>query len=182
MRLRAILYRAHDPRWAWVPLSGDGAARHGGRFNRAGQAALYLSFSLSTAVREVNPLGRRMQPLTLCAYEVDVAPVFDALDSAERAAQSVTSTELDAPNWRDEMFSGRVSVSQVLADRLIDAGFVGMQYTSYAVGAGKDDLNLVLWQWGDNLPSRVRLIDEERRLAGRQAIQMRNRDEIHRHH
>ena len=42
--------------------------------------ALYTSLSPLTAIREAQPLGRRMQPLTLCAYEVDVEPVFDSLD------------------------------------------------------------------------------------------------------
>ena len=33
-----------------------------------------------------------------------------------------------------------------------------------------DDRNLVLWQWDDRLPSRVRLVDDEGRLAsGRSA-------------
>jgi hypothetical protein len=36
---------------------------------------------------------------------------------------------------------------------------------SFAPGATKDDLNLVLWQWGDSLPSRLTLIDDENRLS-----------------
>jgi hypothetical protein len=36
---------------------------------------------------------------------------------------------------------------------------------SFALGATKDDLNLVLWQWGDSLPSRLTLIDNENRLS-----------------
>ena len=31
--------------------------------------------------------------------------------------------------------------------------------------AESDDQNLVLWQWKDMLPSRVRLVDDEGRLA-----------------
>ena len=36
MRSRGVVYRAHNPQWSWTPLSGEGARRHGGRFNRRG--------------------------------------------------------------------------------------------------------------------------------------------------
>lgn len=44
----STLFRMLSPRWAFQPLSGAGAARQGGRFNRPGQQALYLSFSTQT--------------------------------------------------------------------------------------------------------------------------------------
>ena len=62
------------------------------------------------------------------------------------------------------MLAGRVPASQQLADRLIAAGFAGMRVRSFAAGTGPDDLNLVLWRWGDDRPARVALIDDERRL------------------
>ena len=37
------LFRAHTPQWASRPTSGAGAAAKGGRFNREGIEALYLS-------------------------------------------------------------------------------------------------------------------------------------------
>lgn len=164
MRVQGVVYRAHDPRWAWSPLSGEGARRFGGRFNKAGIPTLYTSFSLSGAIREVNPMGRRMQPLVLCAYEVDVAPVFDALDRAEKESLGIVDGDLDCPEWRLEALSGRTPASHALADRLLSAGFAGMRARSYAEGAGVGDTNLVLWRWGDALPHRVALIDDERRL------------------
>lgn len=63
------------------------------------------------------------------------------------------------------MFAGSVAASQALAERLIEAGYVGMLVRSFARGADPDTLNLVLWTWGDKLPSRVVLIDDERRLS-----------------
>ena len=126
---------------------------------------MYMSFSLATAVRAVSPIGRRMQPLVLCAYEVDADPIFDALDRTERAAQSVRQAELDCPTWRSDMFSRRTPASHALADRLMAAGFAGMRFRSYAVGAREQDINLVLWRWGGELPSRVVLIDEDNRLG-----------------
>ena len=40
MNFQGLAYRAHDPRWSFKPLSGDGAAVQGGRFNPKGSAAL----------------------------------------------------------------------------------------------------------------------------------------------
>ena len=39
---RITAYRVHTPKWASMPLSGAGAATHGGRVNRPGVEALYL--------------------------------------------------------------------------------------------------------------------------------------------
>ena len=83
MRFRGLVYRAHNPQWSWSPLSGEGARRYGGRFNRPGIPALYASLAPLTAIREALPLGRTLQPVTLCAYEVDAEPVFDALDQEQ---------------------------------------------------------------------------------------------------
>lgn len=167
MRFRGTVYRAHNPQWSWTPLSGEGASRHGGRFNRRGVAALYTSLAPLTAIREAQPLGRPMQPLTLCAYEVDAAPVFDALDPARRREVGVAEGDLSCPTWEADMLAGGVPASQALADRLIAAGYVGMRVRSFAAGAGAEDLNLVLRRWGDDRPVRVVLVDDEGRLAGR---------------
>jgi RES domain-containing protein len=164
MRYTATVYRAHNPEWAWSPISGEGARRHGGRFNRPGVPALYTSLSPLTALLEASPLGRPMQPITLCAYAVDAGPVFDARDPAVCAAHDVRIAEFDCPNWNREMLEGKVPASQRLAERLQANGFVAMLVRSFARGAGDRDDNLVFWQWGDNLPSRVRVIDDESRL------------------
>ncbi len=54
MHFTGLLYRAHNPVWSREPLSGEGAARFGGRFNRIGRIALYTSLAPETALREVN--------------------------------------------------------------------------------------------------------------------------------
>ncbi|WP_276840666.1 RES domain-containing protein [Herbaspirillum huttiense] len=41
--LETVAYRVHVPRWSFDPVSGAGAARFGGRLNRPGVPALYLS-------------------------------------------------------------------------------------------------------------------------------------------
>ena len=46
------LIRAHTPQWASRSTRGAGAATRGGRFNREGIEALYLSLEVVTALRE----------------------------------------------------------------------------------------------------------------------------------
>lgn len=167
MRVRGLVYRAHNPQWSWTPLSGEGARRHGGRFNRRGTPALYTSLAPLTAIREAEPLGRPMQPLTLCAYEVDAEPVFDATDERECRLQGVEEIDIACPFWEAEMLEGALPPSQALADRLVAAGYAGMQVRSFAAGAGAGDVNLVMWKWGNDRPARVVLIDDEGRLGAR---------------
>ena len=117
-----------------------------------------------TAVREASPLGRPLQPILLCAYEVDAEPIFDSLNEEERVTLGVTDADLHCPTWRTEMYRGALPPSQALADRLIAAGYAGIQVRSFAAGAGSDDVNLVFWRWGDRLPCRVAVIDDQGRL------------------
>ncbi len=165
MRFQGVVYRAHNPQWAWDPLSGEGARRYGGRFNRRNLSALYTSLLPLTAIREAQPLGRPMQPLTLCAYEADAEPIFDALDESRRAEYAVSDSDLFCPNWERDMLDGKIPFSQALADRLIAAGFAGMRIQSFAREAEPEDINLVLWRWGAKRPSRIVLIDDEDRLT-----------------
>ena len=168
MRFQGLVYRAHNPEWSWAPLSGEGARRHGGRFNRRGVPALYTSLSPLTAIREAQPLGRPMQPLTLCAYEVDIEPIFDTEEEEPRRAFGVSDSDLTCPAWETEMLAGKIPASQAVADRLIAEGYAGIRVRSFAAGTGADDLNLVLWRWGPERPNRIALIDDEGRLTARQ--------------
>jgi RES domain-containing protein len=71
LRFERTCYRAHDPRWTFKPLSGDGAAIRGARFNPKGMPALYLGLSVMTAVKEANQgFAQKISPCVLCAYEV----------------------------------------------------------------------------------------------------------------
>lgn len=71
-------YRAHDPRWSFRPVSGDGAAIRGARFNRKGVPALYLAPTLVTSVKEINQgFARKIEPCVLCSYDVDCEDIVD---------------------------------------------------------------------------------------------------------
>ena len=57
MRFRGIVYRAHDPRWSWPPVSGEGSRIYGGRFNRiaAGYVGMRVpSFAPGAGADDVN--------------------------------------------------------------------------------------------------------------------------------
>lgn len=81
---QCTLYRAFTPRWAAEPLSGAGAARSGGRFNRFGQPALYLSLHLDTAAAEYAQAAPFLPPFTLVSYRADLPALADVrlLDAA----------------------------------------------------------------------------------------------------
>jgi RES domain-containing protein len=55
--------------------------------------------------------------------------------------------------------------TQTFARNLITRGFHGLLVRSFAPGTDVDNLNLVLWKWGNAAPSRLVLIDDEGRLS-----------------
>ena len=164
MRFQGMLYRALNPVYARQPLSGQGAALHGGRFNPKGMPALYTALSVLTALREANQVGH-LQPTVLVSYEADIGPVFDSRDATALAALDMDDAALAATTWRDEMRAKGAARSQSFARRLVTEGWNGLIVRSFASGATADDLNLVLWNWGDALPCRLSLIDDENRLG-----------------
>ena len=98
VRFKGLAYRGHDPSWAHAPLSGEGAAAQGGRFNPKGVAALYLSLAVETVFKEVSAgFGHRFDPLTICAYDVECEALVDLTTEDARAAAGVTYEQLAAP-------------------------------------------------------------------------------------
>jgi RES domain-containing protein len=164
IRYEGKLYRALNPIYAREPLSGRGAALYGGRFNPKGVPTLYTSLSVITALREANQVGS-LQPTTLVSYEADIERVFDCRDENALEAQGMDAATLATSTWRDEVKACGQARTQGFARRLIAAGYQGLLVKSFAPGATGDDLNLVLWKWGDTAPSRLVLIDDEERLS-----------------
>ena len=164
MAYRGPLFRALNPVYARSPLSGEGAALHGGRFNLKGTPALYASLSVMTALREANRAGS-LQPTTLVSYTAEIERVFDTRDDAALAAHGIDAAVLADPTWRDQMRTAGEATTQAFAHRLVEAGFDAMLVRSFAPGAAPDDVNLVLWRWSDKAPARLVLIDDENRLS-----------------
>lgn len=161
-RYRGLLYRALNPVYAREPLSGRGAALFGGRFNRKGRETLYTSVSPETALREANQVGT-LQPTTLVAYQADVSPVFDTRDREGLGAYGLDADDLAASDWRTRMLVSEPVPTQEFAERLIADGYAGLLVRSYARGADRDALNLVLWRWNVD-GARLTLIDDDGRL------------------
>ncbi len=164
MRYEGKLYRALNPIYARQPLSGRGPELYGGRFNAKGMPALYTSLSVLTALREANQVGS-LQPTTLVSYEADIESVFDARDETALHKLDMDAAALAAASWRDEMKTKGEARTQAFARRLLSDGYQGLMIRSFAPAARAEDLNLVLWRWGDKAPCRLTLIDDEGRLS-----------------
>ena len=75
--VRGTYFRFLTHRWSHRPLSGDGAAVGGGRYNRPERPALYMSEDVATAWDEYSQAGALMRPGTLVAYGVEAAAIVD---------------------------------------------------------------------------------------------------------
>lgn len=164
MKLTQTVYRAHNPRWAWEPDFGNGAAAMGGRFNAVGMPALYTSLRFETAWLEAQQAFTfKPQPLTLCAYEADCEDVLDLTDRGALAAHKVDPSDLAAP-WEDMVLRGVTPPSWTLAKRLLRAGVSAIVVPSFAARATTADVNVVFWDWSHDPPHQVRVIDDDQRL------------------
>ena len=158
------VYRGHTPRWSYTPESGEGAKRHGGRFNRPGVSCLYTSASPETAWLEAQQaFAFKAQLLTLCAYEVDCTEVLDLCDNSVRKSVGVQLKDM-ACAWEDLVSLGQEPPSWRIADQLIALGTAAIVTPSFASHASASDTNVVFWKWSRRKPHRLRVIDEHSRL------------------
>lgn len=163
-RFTGVVFRAHNPRWAFAPTSGEGAARQGGRFNPPGAPALYTALTPKTAWTEAQQgFPFKAQPMTLVAYRVDCAQVIDLHDAQVLAGLGITAETLACP-WEDLASRGGVPPTWQLAERLIRDGCTGVLVPSFAPGTDTSDQNLVLWHWSSGPPCRIQVIDDFDRL------------------
>lgn len=164
MRFVGTCYRGHDPKWAFSPLSGDGAASQGGRFNEAGAPALYLALTTAGIFVEMSHgFAHRFDPLTVCTYEVNCNDIVDLRTKKTRRTAGIALSDL-ACGWKDDLTNGRNPTSWSVARRLINNGAAGILVPSFAVGARRGMSNLVLWRWGPNPPHQVHVFDPSGRL------------------
>jgi RES domain-containing protein len=164
VRFQGTCCRAHDPRWSFKPLSGDGAAIHGARFNPKGMPALYLALAVMTAIKEANQgFAHKIEPCVLCSYEVARDDIAD-LRTAEGGAEHRVRFEDMACPWFGFLAQGKEPPSWDIARRLYGEGKAGILVPSFAPGANAEDHNLVLWRWSNRPPHRVRVYDPSGRL------------------
>jgi RES domain-containing protein len=164
VRFVGQVFRAHHPRWAFLPTSGQGAALHGGRFNPQGMPALYTSLHLETAWLEAQQaFPFKAQPMTLVAYAVDCEPLANLADASTLSTLGIAPGEL-ACAWEAMADRGADPPSWSIARRLFNDGYAGILVQSFAHGASVTDVNAVFWRWSDSPPHQVRVIDDHSRL------------------
>ncbi|MDT0576397.1 RES family NAD+ phosphorylase [Croceicoccus sp. F390] len=151
---RTSCFRAHTPEWASTPTSGAGAAIAGGRWNRSGQEALYLSFDPLTAVKESNQQVQDFIPITLVRYQVSGGKIGDYRDESFRARFGLRDDLVETAWWGPD-FEHTPAPSQKAAADLIEKGFDGLIYPS-SQAAG---INLVLWRWNEQGGTTVAVED-----------------------
>lgn len=163
MKYAGAAYRAIHPRWSFSPLSGDGAAIHGGRFNPKGVPALYLGTSVEVAFLEATQgFAYKFSPLTICSFEVDCEDIVDLRTAAGRKTAEIDETEM-ACAWFSAIAAGQRPASWAIYDRLKTSA-AGILVPSYAPGVSAAMSNLVLWDWAPTGPHAVVVHDPDGRL------------------
>ncbi|WP_229205839.1 RES family NAD+ phosphorylase [Duganella sp. Leaf126] len=133
-------FRVHDPKWAFAPTSGAGAARHGGRANRPGINALYLSLELETALAEYRQLDALIAPAMIVSYQLKADPVVDFRGGYAEGWDPIWQDF--GCDWRRMVFNDRIEPpSWVIGDLAVAAGAKGILFDS-VIAAGS---NLVLY-------------------------------------
>lgn len=137
-----IFYRFHSPQWASLPISGAGAARHGGRFNRIGSEALYLSADVPTALAEYMQEASIPQPGTLVAYQLDIDGIIDFSAGFAVGRWPAGFAEF-ACDWKDIAHVQHLTPpSWEIGDLLVGEGHCGLLFPSTRRLGG---VNLVLF-------------------------------------
>ncbi|KQS83539.1 MULTISPECIES: RES family NAD+ phosphorylase [unclassified Rhizobium] len=153
------LWRAFVPKWAFAPLSGEGASRFGGRWNPVGSPTIYAARELSTAWAEYNQ-GFVQHPALIAQLELKGAALADLTD-ADVLADLGCVAEIHQCEWRMQLDKGEVPETHHLRLRLIELGFDGVVYPSFMSPGGSC---VALWRWNAPGTPRLDVVDPDGRL------------------
>ena len=138
--LNSAAYRVHQPKWSFAPTSGAGSGTCGGRANRPGVNALYLSLDLATALAEYRQLDTLLAPGLTVSYNVSIDAIVDF-----RSGFAIDWDPLCQDfycDWRSMHFNqGIEPPSWVIGDHVLAAGAKGILFNS----AISDGANLVIY-------------------------------------
>ncbi len=150
-----LCWRILAPKWAFDPSSGAGAARFGGRWNRQGVPALYLSEEIQTAFEEYQQ-DLLVRPGTFCAYRLNLSGVVDLCDPQVQSSAQVSPSVIFCAWKQILLVQKQIPPTWDAADRLIQLGFAGLRVPSAQRQGG---VNLVVWQWNDIATRTVEVLD-----------------------
>jgi RES domain-containing protein len=132
----AIFHRYLTPKWAFLPTSGAGAAIDGGRFNRPGVEALYLSLAPQTALEEYRQGASITPPATLAAYKMTLSEIADLSQGFDPDGWDSAWKEWDCVWRRIARIDRKIPPSWKLADQVITAGLRGILFPSLRHAGG----------------------------------------------
>jgi RES domain-containing protein len=157
----AVFHRFLTPKWSHLPLSGAGAAQNGGRFNRPGVEALYLSLEPETALAELRQGSSIAPPATLVAYHIDLEQVADLSAGFDPKHWDPAWTDW-ACDWRAiARLDRKDPPSWQLGDHLICDGCRGLLFPSTRRAGGT---NLVVFTANLTVRDSITAHDPDRRL------------------
>lgn len=154
-----IVWRAYVPQWSYLPLSGEGAARFGGRWNPVGVAAVYAAWELSTAWAEYNQ-GFVQHPALIAQLKLVGASLADLIDPAVLEAQGLNQS-IHRSEWRADLDKGEVPATHLAFHDLFHAGFDGVIYPSFMSPGGRC---VALWRWNLANGPTLTIVDPDGRM------------------
>ncbi|MGV8856733.1 MAG: RES family NAD+ phosphorylase [Devosia sp.] len=154
-----ILWRAYVPRWSYLPLSGEGAARFGGRWNPVGIPTIYAARELSTAWAEYNQ-GFVQHPALIAQLQLKGAHLIDATDPKVLRQWSLDES-IHQSEWRSDLDNSAVPSTHVAYQRFVEAGIDGVIYPSFMSPGGSC---VALWRWNDAGGPILSIVDPDGRL------------------